>query len=93
MMTGFLAALVDGGGFVHEHLADGQALDLHAKNLGGELFGFLRVLGEFHPARLAASTDEHLRFNNNAATELFCDLSCFACGCRHPPLGDRDSVL
>ena len=85
--------LIDGRGFVHKHFADGQAFDLHAQDLRGELFGFGGIFGNLYAACLAASAHQHLRFNNNAATQLFCNLSCFLSGSRNPSLWDRDAIL
>ena len=85
--------LLDGGGFIHQHLADRQPLDLHPQDLGGELLGLVRVLGQLDAAGLAAPADQHLRFDDNAATQFFGDCLGLGCGGRHPPLGDRYAIL
>ena len=55
----------DVGGRRDEHLADRDALDLHAEDLAGNALGRLLVVGQLHPAGLAAPADQHLRLDHH----------------------------
>ena len=57
-----------------------------------ELFSLNRVFGELDAAGLASTADQHLRFNNNAATQLFGNCFCLACGSRYASLRDRNAI-
>ena len=85
--------MLDGRCFVHQHLADRQALDVHRQDLTGKLSGFMGILGDLYAPCLAAPPDQYLRFNNNAATQFLGDMFRLFCGSRYPPLGDWNSIF
>ena len=84
---------VDIGSFIHQHLAHRQPLDFHPQDLGCQALGFGGCFCQADPAGFAAPADQHLRFNNNAATQFFSNLFCFLCGSRYSSPWNGDAVL
>jgi hypothetical protein len=85
--------MLDGRGFVYEHLADRQALDVHRQDLPANSAASSAFLATFMPPALPRPPDQYLRFNNNAATQFLGDVFRLFCGSRHPSLWDGNSIL
>jgi len=94
---------VDGGGFLHEHLANLDALrrrlrrlEHHAEDLAGRLLGGRGIVGELDAAGLATPARVHLRLDDDLAAQPLGDRACLrgrvgdlALRHRHPELAQQ----
>ncbi len=78
-------------GFIDQHFAHGEVFNVHREDGRGYLLGFFRGPRQANSTGFAAASHQNLGFNDNAATEFFCNLFCFTCGSRYPASGDGDS--
>ncbi len=84
--------LADVGCLVHQHLLDGQPLDVHAQNGLGNALGLFRGLGHLDATGLASSADQHLAFDHDRTAQILGDLAHIGCGVSHIALGDGNPV-
>ena len=82
--------LRDVGGLLDPEPPHDVAADVEPEDLLRPLLGLVRVGGELDPAGLAAPAGEHLRLDDDRASEHLGRLACLGGGRREPPLGDGD---
>jgi hypothetical protein len=83
---------LDVGGLIHEDLFDSQPLDVHAKNLIGQLLSLICISGQFDSPSLSSTADQYLAFHHNPSSQAHGDLARFSRCCSYFSFGNRYAI-